>query len=352
MHLKRNIILLVALTLLPASPISLLASHNAEAAQAKHSLGTLKTKKAVKVAKVKKKIPPSRKYSKKSAKKSSNVVQAARFSALVVDANNGHILYEKNGTGIRYPASLTKMMTLYLTFDALKKGKLKMSDTLAVSEKAASQPQTNISLDAGDRLPVKTAIESLIVRSANDSSVVLAEALGGSTWNFALLMTQKARALGMKDTTFRNPNGLPDNQQVTTAYDMARLGIALRRDFPQYFPMFKIQSFTYDGVTYPGHNRVMARYAGADGIKTGYIRASGFNLVTSVRKGGYNLVAVIMGGSSATARDNAMINMLDRTFAQLESKQQKVLSQNQVIMPANDNLGGIETASLSHSLTH
>ena len=348
MHLKRHIILLVALTILPASPISLLTSPNAEAAQTKQSLGTLKSKKIVKV---KKKILPSRKYSKKSAKKSSNVVQAARFSALVVDASNGHILYEKNANGSRYPASLTKMMTLYLTFDALKKGKLKMSDTLAVSEKAASQPQTNISLDAGDRLPVKTAIESLIVRSANDSSVVLAEALGGSTWNFALLMTQKARALGMKDTTFRNPNGLPDDQQVTTAYDMARLGIALRRDFPQYFPMFKIQSFSYDGVTYPGHNRVMARYAGADGIKTGYIRASGFNLVTSVRKDGYNLVAVIMGGSSSTARDNAMINMLDRTFAQLESKQ-KVLSQNQVIMPANDNSDNIETASLSRSLSH
>lgn len=338
MHLKRHIILLVALTLLPASPVSVLASHDAEAKQTKHS-----TKHTLKV---KKKIPPSRKYSRRAAKK----VTAAqpRFSALVVDGSNGHILYEKNADGLRYPASLTKMMTLYLTFDALKKGKLHMNDTLAVSEKAASQPQTNISLNAGEHLPVKTAIESLIVRSANDSAVVLGEALGGTTWNFAILMTQKARALGMKDTVFRNPNGLPDDQQHTTAYDMARLGIALRRDFPEYFPMFKLRSFSYDGITYPGHNHVMERYAGADGIKTGYIRASGFNLVTSVKKDGYNLVAVIMGGSSAAARDNAMINMLDRTFAQLESKQQKVISQNQRIKPANDNSHAIETASLTH----
>ena len=257
----------------------------------------------------------------KSFVKKSSAKQPDRFSALVVNANNGQILYEKNAGATRYPASLTKMMTLYLAFEALKKGELDMSDRLPVSEKAAGQPQTNISLNAGDRLPLKTAIESLVVRSANDSSVVLAEALGGTTWNFALMMTQKARALGMKNTVFRNPNGLPDNQQYTTAYDMAKLGIALRRDFPEYYPMFKITSFSYDGVTYPGHNRVMQRYDGVDGIKTGYIRASGFNLVTSVKKDGYNLVAVIMGGSSAAARDNAMIDMLDRTFAQLENTQ-------------------------------
>lgn len=335
MHLKRHIILLAALALLPASPISVMASHDAEAKQTK----------VKHVLKVKKKISPSRKYSKQA--KRSPASSQARFSALVVDGSNGRILYEKNADGLRYPASLTKMMTLYLTFDALKKGKLRMNDTLAISEKAAGQPQTNISLNAGERLPVKTAIESVIVRSANDSATVLGEALGGTTWNFAMLMTQKARALGMKDTVFRNPNGLPDDQQVTTAYDMARLGIALRRDFPEYFPMFKLRSFSYDGITYPGHNRVMERYAGADGIKTGYIRASGFNLVTSVKKNGYNLVGVIMGGSSASARDTAMINMLDRTFAQLESKQQKVISQNQNIKPANDNANTIETASLA-----
>ncbi len=265
---------------------------------------------------------------KKSTAKKAPVKQADRFSALVVDANTGHILYEKNAGATRYPASLTKMMTLYLTFEALKTGKLDITDTLPVSAKAARQPQTNISLDAGDRLPVKTAIESLVVRSANDSSMVLAEALGGTEWNFALMMNKKARELGMKGTVFRNPNGLPNSQQVTTAYDMARIGIALRRDFPQYYPYFKLTEFTHNGITYPGHNRVMGRYSGVDGIKTGFINASGFNLVTSVKKNGYSLVAVIMGGSSGAARDNAMIDLLDKTFAGLASKQ-KNLAQNQ-----------------------
>ncbi len=308
MQWNLRIIILGTLLFLPISGVT---SFDAQAKQShkKHSSAG----KQVKLSKSK--------YKKSAANSNS------RFSALVVNADNGNILYEKNAGGTRYPASLTKMMTLYLTFDAIKKGKLQMDGSLPVSEKAAGQPQTNISLSAGDQLPVKTAIESVIVRSANDSAVVLAEALGGTAWNFSLLMTQKARALGMKDTVFRNPNGLPDNQQLTTAYDMAKLGIALRRDFPEYYPMFKTKSFAYNGITYPGHNRVMYRYAGVDGIKTGYIRASGFNLVTSVRKDGYNLVAVIMGGSSASARDDEMIEMLDRTFAQLESKQ-KTISQD------------------------
>jgi|CXWL01.1.fsa_nt_gi D-alanyl-D-alanine carboxypeptidase len=327
-----RIVLLAGLFFLP---VSIATPYDAEAKQYR------KATKSVSLKNYKK--SSHRKY----ARKTSNVAAQPRFSALVVDASNGHILYEKNADAIRYPASLTKMMTLYLTFDALKKGKLQMGDTLPVSEKAAGQPQTNISLTAGERLPVKTAIESVIVRSANDSSVVLAEELGGTVWNFSLMMTQKARALGMKDTVFRNPNGLPDDQQHTTAYDMAKLGIALRRDFPEYYPMFKITAFSYDGVTYPGHNRVMQRYAGADGIKTGYIRASGFNLVTSVKKDGYNLVAVIMGGTSATARDNAMIDMLDRTFAQLEGKQ-KTISENQDVESKNEPPSS-ETASLAHA---
>ncbi|MDX1974877.1 MAG: D-alanyl-D-alanine carboxypeptidase family protein [Rickettsiales bacterium] len=251
---------------------------------------------------------------------------AERFSALVVDASTGSVLYEKNADGMRYPASLTKMMTLYLTFDALKKGKLSMDETMRVSEKAASQPQTNINLEEGDRLPVRSAIESLVVRSANDSAMVLAETLGGTEWNFALMMTKKAHELGMKDTVFRNPSGLPDDRQYTTAYDMARLGIALRRDFPEYYPYFKLKSFSYNGITYPTHNRVMLRFPGADGLKTGYIRASGFNLVTSVKRDSYNIVAVVMGGSSSSARDDQMIAMLQHTFAELEGKKNHLAS--------------------------
>jgi D-alanyl-D-alanine carboxypeptidase len=154
--------------------------------------------------------------------------------------------------------------------------------------------------------------------------MVLAEALGQTEWNFALLMTQKARELGMKNTIFRNPHGLPDNKQHTTAFDMARLAIALRRDFPEYYQYFSTTEMTYNGVNYTTHNRVLTRYEGADGIKTGYIRASGFNLVTSVRRDGFNLVGVVMGGKSSGSRDQEMIYLLDRTFARLENQKNSV----------------------------
>ena len=189
-----------------------------------------------------------------------------------------------------------------------------------MSEKAANQPQTNIGLDSGERLPLRTAIESVVVRSANDSATVLGETLGRTEFNFALMMTQKARELGMKDTVFRNPSGLPDNKQHTTALDMAKLAIALRRDFPEYYHYFKMTSFEYNGVTYPGHNHVMARYPGVDGVKTGFIRASGYNLVTSAERNGHRIVAVIMGGSTVSSRDNQMIALLDRCFDQLAEK--------------------------------
>lgn len=245
---------------------------------------------------------------------------ADHYSALVVDADSGHVLYEKNAESIRYPASLTKMMTLYLTFEALKRGDMDLSDKLTVSEKASEQPQTNISLERGDRLPVRTAIESVVVRSANDSATVLGEVLGRTEFNFALMMTKKARELGMKDTVFRNPSGLPDDKQHTTALDMAKLAIALRRDFPEYYHYFKLTSFEYNGVTYPGHNHVMERYPGVDGVKTGFIRASGYNLVTSAERDGHRLVAVIMGGSTIQSRDNQMISLLDRSFDELDNK--------------------------------
>jgi D-alanyl-D-alanine carboxypeptidase len=290
------------------------------------------------------------------AKKSTKIAKAKKpkvdnYAALVVDAGTGQVLYEKNAGNIRYPASLTKMMTLYLTFDALKRRVLEMDQELLVSAKAASQPQTNISLDKGDRLDVRTAIESLVVRSANDSAMVLGEGLGGTEFNFALMMTQKARELGMKNTVFRNPSGLPDDKQYTTAYDMARLAIALRRDFPEYYHFFKMTSFTHNGVTYPSHNRVMERYAGADGVKTGYIRASGFNLVTSAERNGHRLVAVVMGGTSATSRDREMISLLDRTFAKLEDSDKSVAGTSQVpvLGPSITTLDGKENKVLGHN---
>ncbi|MEZ5690827.1 MAG: D-alanyl-D-alanine carboxypeptidase family protein [Rickettsiales bacterium] len=283
-------------------------------------------------------------YAKRSSyKKKAKPKYHRKFSALVVNAKTGRILYEKNAGGTRYPASLTKMMTLYLTFDALKKKKITMSTKLKVSKKAAAQPQTNISLKKGDTITVRDAIKSLIVRSANDSSVVLAEKLGGTTWKFSLMMTKKARALGMKNTVYRNPNGLPNNQQITTAYDMAKLGIALKRDFPEYYHLFKLTSFNYAGVHYRGHNDVVKKYKGADGIKTGYINASGFNLVSSARRGNHKIIGVIMGGRTAKSRDQAMMKMLDKGFDKLQRQQAKRLSDKKSnkkkpsLRTANDN---------------
>jgi D-alanyl-D-alanine carboxypeptidase len=238
-------------------------------------------------------------------------------ASYVVDADTGMVMASENPDAPRYPASLTKMMTLYLTFEALTKDKLSLNDTLPVSAHAASQPQTNISLQPGDHIAVKDAILSIVVRSANDSAVTLGEALGGSEEEFARKMTQKAHALGMKHTFFHNASGLPDPAQHTTARDMAILGLALRNDFPQYFPLFKTESFSFRGLTYVTHNHVMMRYEGVDGIKTGYIRASGYNLVTSAMRDNHHIVAVVMGGSTIRERDDKMIALLDKSFTQM-----------------------------------
>lgn len=236
------------------------------------------------------------------------------YSEYVVDARTGKILHQVNASEPRYPASLTKMMTLYLTFDALKKGRLRMDQELPVSRHAASQSPTTLGLRAGDQIPVRKAIESVVVRSANDSAVVLAEALGGTEEKFASMMTVRARNLGMRNTTYRNASGLPNPGQISTARDMAALGLALRRDFPEYYPFFKLQEFTYNGRNYPGHNRVLNRFDGADGIKTGYTNASGFNLVSSARRDGVTVVAVVMGGKTSRARDDQMVALLEDTF--------------------------------------
>lgn len=241
-------------------------------------------------------------------------------ATFVINADTGKVLQAENADAARYPASLTKMMTLYLTFEALKKGKLKLDQELPVSLHASGQPQTNIALEPGDRLTVKDAILSLVVRSANDSAVVLSEALGGTEEGFAAKMTAKARELGMKRTVFHNASGLPDPRQRSTARDLATLGLALKRDFPQYYPFFKTEAFTFRDKTYTTHNRVMTRYEGVDGIKTGYIRASGFNLVSSAKKNGYNLVAVVLGGRTWRERDDQMIALLDENFNRLIAK--------------------------------
>ncbi len=235
-------------------------------------------------------------------------------ASIVVDAETGEVLSRSNADAVTYPASLTKMMTLYLLFDALDRGEIKLSDRITFSKNAASEPATNMNVDAGDTISVETAILAMIVRSANDVSTAVGERLGGTEAAFARMMTAKARELGMNNTTYRNANGLPNTGQLTTARDQATLGVALLRDHPKYYAYFSRNSFTYRGNTYGGHNRVMKKFAGADGIKTGYIRAAGFNLVSSAERNGRRLVGVVLGGASAPLRDRQMVALLTQGF--------------------------------------
>ncbi len=235
-------------------------------------------------------------------------------SSIVVDAVTGEIVSASNADAQTYPASLTKMMTLYLLFEALADGRVKLNDTIQFSNYAAGQPATNLNVDGGDRISVETAILALVVRSANDAATAIGEHLGGTEAGFARLMTAKATALGMTHTTFRNANGLPDPKQKTTARDLATLSVALIRDFPQYYDYFSQTRFKYRGVTYNGHNRLLKSYKGYDGIKTGYIRASGFNLASSAKRDGRRLVVVVLGGASPSARDRKVADLLDDGF--------------------------------------
>jgi len=240
---------------------------------------------------------------------------AAKYEALVIDAGTGQVLQAYNADALTYPASLTKMMTLYLTFEALQQGRLKSNQRLGVSDYAASQEPTKLDLMPGDTITVDEAVLALVVKSANDVAVVLGEALGGNESHFAELMTRKAAELGMRSTTFRNASGLPNPGQMTTARDMATLARALIRDFPQYYHFFSTREFTFQGTTIATHNHVLVNYRGADGLKTGYIHAAGYNLVTSAVRNGRRLIGVVLGGRSGGQRDRAMMRLLDSGFA-------------------------------------
>lgn len=245
---------------------------------------------------------------------------ASKHAVLIYDADTKRVLYHENGYDKRYPASLTKMMTLYMLFEQLRAGQISTGTRMKASAHAASQPQTNISLRAGDTITVDQAIRALVVRSANDVAVVIAEHLAGSEKRFARATTQKARQLGMRHTTFKNPHGLPNSGQVTTAIDMAILGAALRRDFPQYYGYFTAKTFSFKGKHFKSHNKVLDKLPGIDGIKTGYIRASGFNLVSSMKTRHSNVVAVVLGGGSSKERDARMVSLLRVTENKLAGK--------------------------------
>ena len=236
--------------------------------------------------------------------------QAAKKASLVIDANTGRTLHAAAADARRYPASLTKIMTLYLTFDAISKGRLSLSSRIRFSPHAAGQPPSKLGFSVGDTISVDDAIKALVVKSANDVAAALAEQIGGSEAAFARQMTQRARALGMRQTVFRNASGLPDSRQVTTARDMSRLALALQRDFPRFFQYFRLRRFTFRGRTYRNHNRLLGRFAGTDGIKTGYTRASGFNLVTNVRRGNRHIVGVVLGSKTSGRRNRRMQRLL------------------------------------------
>lgn len=245
----------------------------------------------------------------------------SRYAAFVVDEDSGVVLHSRRSDASRYPASLTKMMTLYMLFEAIESGEIGLSDQIRISENAADAVPSRLGIPAGETISVETAIRALVIKSANDIAVAVGERLGGGESRFAELMTEQAREIGLTGTTFRNASGLPDRRQVTTAQDMARLAIALHRDFPGYFSYFNEESFRFNGRTYRNHNTLVGRVAGVDGLKTGYIRASGFNVVVSAERGDHRLVAVVMGGPSAASRDAHAEELIEAAFATLEQRE-------------------------------
>jgi D-alanyl-D-alanine carboxypeptidase len=239
------------------------------------------------------------------------IVNSPRYAAFVIDAKSGKTLHEANADSLRHPASLTKIMTLYLLFEQLEAGKIKLNIKMEVSAEAAAQAPTKIGVKPGQTLEVEDAIKALVTKSANDAAVVIAEALAGSEDAFARQMTRKARALGMNRTIYRNASGLPDSEQVTTAREQAILGMAIQERFPRYYRYFSMTAFSYRGHAMRNHNKLLGRVQGVDGIKTGYTRASGFNLVTSVRRSDRHIVAVVLGGSSGAQRDARMRTLIE-----------------------------------------
>ncbi len=236
-------------------------------------------------------------------------------TSLVVDADTGKILHNVNGHERIYPASLTKLMTLYIIFEKINEKKLSLDQQLPVSVRAQNAQPTRLGLRAGEKISTKDAIMAIIVKSANDASIVAAESISGSEEAFAIEMTKKAHQLGMKNSHFYNSSGLPHSKQKSSAIDMAKLTLAIKRDFPEFYPWFNNgDSFQYKGVTVQGHNKVAKHYEGAEGMKTGYTYLAGFNLVTTASKNNKNLIGVVTGSPSSSHRNNKMVKLLDSHF--------------------------------------
>ncbi len=255
-----------------------------------------------------------------------SVEAAPKFAAITVDAHKGRILYARNIDAPRYPASLTKIMTLYILFQDLEAGRIKMNSKLRVSKFAASRQPSKLGLKPGSTIKVRDAIKALVTKSANDVATTVAEGLGGTEQNFARRMTRTARAIGMTRTTFANASGLPDRRQLTTARDMATLGLRIQKDFPKHYKVFKTRRFTYKGRKYSNHNRLLGRLNGVDGIKTGYTRASGFNLTSSVRRRGRHVIGVVMGARSGKSRNRYMASILTKALKKIPNRSHRLIA--------------------------
>src|SRR5882672_400019 len=267
------------------------------------------------------------------------------FSSIIVDGNSGATLSANNPDASRHPASLTKIMTLYLLFERLDAGKMKLDTEMDVSEHASEQAPTKLGLRPGQSIAVEDAIKGLVTRSANDAAVVIAEAIAGDEGDFAKLMTRKARALGMTRTVYRNASGLPDDDQVTTARDQSTLGRAIQDRFPRYYRYFSTTAFNYHGHSISNHNHLLGNVEGVDGIKTGYTRASGFNLVTSMRRGNRHLVGVVMGGRSGGSRDTIMRGLLAENLEKAATKRTVAAITERNSADANADVAEADAAS-------
>jgi D-alanyl-D-alanine carboxypeptidase len=267
------------------------------------------------------------------------------FSSIIVDGNSGATLSANNPDASRHPASLTKIMTLYLLFERLDAGKMKLDTEMKVSEHASEQAPTKLGLRPGQTIAVEDAIKGLVTRSANDAAVVIAEAIAGDEDDFAKFMTRKARALGMTHTVYRNASGLPDDEQVTTARDQSTLGRAIQDRFPRYYRYFSTEAFNYHGHSIRNHNHLLGNVEGVDGIKTGYTRASGFNLVTSMRRGNRHLVGVVLGGRSGGSRDAIMRNLLAENLEKAATKRTVAAIAERSLSDANADVAEAEADS-------
>jgi D-alanyl-D-alanine carboxypeptidase (penicillin-binding protein 5/6) len=243
-----------------------------------------------------------------------------KYTAIVMDAKTGEILYSERADSPRYPASVTKVMTFYLTFEALAAGRLHLNDLITVSPLAAAQPATKLGLRAGEQITVENAMHAMAVHSANDMAMALAERIGGTESNFAALMTLKAQQLGMTNSRYVNPNGLPDNRQISSAHDIAILTRAILRDYPQYYSFFSQEQFSYRGKTYVNTNHLLGKMPGVDGLKTGFTNAAGFNLDASAMRNGHRLIAVVMGSSSGSVRNANVEGLLLTGFDIMERR--------------------------------